>query len=166
MHIPYYPKYKICQQNLQLLGDTFTEYVSLCAQLSGNPTWGIKKMIILHLDRYGISHLLSCSSVFSDSNNSSYAWHQIRRKLKRREKQRHKNWTVFLLMSLMPDYNSHVCGTWKIVTGWTLWHTTYTLKIFLFFSIIIGRIFKTTGSTDLHNSDYSKVSINSLTCFF
>lgn len=69
-------------------------------------------------------------------------------------------------MSLMPDYNSHVCGTWKIVTGWTLWHTTYTVKIFLFFSIIIGRNFKTTGSTDLHNSDYSEVSINSLTCFF
>lgn len=74
-YILYYLKYKICHQNLQLLGNTFTEYVSLCAQLSDKPTWGIKKILIVHLDKYGISHLLCCSSAFSDSYNSSYAWH-------------------------------------------------------------------------------------------
>jgi len=31
----------------------------------------LKKILILHLDKYGIYHLLSCSSVFSDSNNSA-----------------------------------------------------------------------------------------------
>lgn len=71
-----------------------------------------------------------------------------------------------LLMPLMPDYNLHVFGMWKIVKGWTLRHTTYALKIFLCFSIILERIFKTNGSTNLHNSDYSKVCINGLTCFF
>jgi hypothetical protein len=67
MYIPYYTKYKICHQNLQLLGNTFTENVSLCTQLSGNSTWGNKKILISHLDKYGNSHLFSCSSVFSDS---------------------------------------------------------------------------------------------------